>query len=191
MSTAAYAGVRPARHGDLDALAQLAAAVATQPLLRRYGVSEAGLFRELERIVKDRARQWAGSTGPLPSSDAECLLLAHGPAAAPAAAAAAPADAAELWGLARFCSRGQFGNGGYLRLLALRPGCEGRGIGTLLLRAVEDEVKQHSSALFLLTSDFNTGAQRFYARHGYAPAGTLPDFARPGITENIFWKRLR
>ena len=35
------------------------------------------------------------------------------------------------------------------------------------------------------------GAQRFYARHGYVPAGTLPDFARPGITENIFWKRLR
>ena len=137
------------------------------------------------------------SGSPLPGSDAENLLLAHGPAAMPAAAAsaasatAAPADAAELWGLARFCSRGQFGNGGYLRLLALRPGCEGRGIGTLLLRAVEDEVKQHSSALFLLTSDFNTGAQRFYARHGYVPAGTLPDFARPGITENIFWKRLR
>lgn len=191
MSTAPSTRIRPARRDDLAALAQLAAAVATQPLLQRYGASEAGLLREIERIVKDRVRPAAGSGSPLPSSDAENLLLAHGPAADAASADAAPADAAELWGLARFCSRGQFGNGGYLRLLALRPGCEGRGIGTLLLRAVEDEVRQHSSALFLLTSDFNTGAQRFYARHGYVQAGTLPDFARPGITENIFWKRLR
>ena len=189
MSTAA--GVRPAHRGDLAALAELAAAVATQPLLQRYGASAAGLLRELERIVKDRTRPSADSGGPLANSDGENLLLAHGPAADAASAAAAPEDAVELWGLARFCTRGQFGNGGYLRLLALCPGCEGRGIGTLLLRAVEDEVKQHSSALFILTSDFNTGAQRFYARHGYVPAGTLPDFARPGITENIFWKRLR
>jgi GNAT superfamily N-acetyltransferase len=188
VSVAPCVGVRPARRDDLQALARLAAAVATQPLLQRYGASEAGLFRELERIVKDRARPSGDSGPPAPSGAAESLLLAYGAAAT---AGDAESAAAELWGLARFCSRGQFGNGGYLRLLALRPGCEGRGIGTLLLRAVEEEVKQHSSALFLLTSDFNLGAQRFYARHGYLAAGTLPDFARPGITENIFWKRLR
>ena len=48
-----------------------------------------------------------------------------------------------------------------------------------------------SPALFLLTSDFNHGAQRFYERRGYQRAGALPAFARPGIVELLYWKRLR
>lgn len=178
--------VRRAGHGDVDDIAQLAAAVVTQPLLQRYGVSAAGLCRELQRLV-DPGRDPVDSLRGAPDS----LLLAHAVEPALSAALAGAAPTGELWGLARFSLHGQFGSGGYLRLLALRPGCEGRGIGALLLRAVEEEVRLHSSMLFLLASDFNTGAHRFYTRHGYTAAGTLPDFARPGITENIFWKRLR
>ena len=174
----AFAGeVRPARLSDLEALSQLAAAVATQPLLQRYGVSEAGLWRELRRLVESQGPAGQGED----ASAAESLLVAAAP----------PPDGGELCGLARFALRGQFGYGGYLRLIALRPGWEGRGIGASLLRAVEEAVLAHSPVLFLLTSDFNTGAQRFYARHGYVHAGALADFARPGITEQIFWKRLR
>lgn len=183
MSELAFGGtVRPARPTDLEALIPLAAAVATQPLLQRYGVSEAGLLRELRRLVDAQSRApRSGEGGDAPASTAECLLVAQ----------AAASDGGELCGLARFALRGQLGYGGYLRLLALRPGWEGRGIGTLLLRAVEECVLAHSPVLFLLTSDFNTGAQRFYARHGYTHAGALADFALPGITEQIFWKRLR
>jgi GNAT superfamily N-acetyltransferase len=168
--------VRAATGADLPALGPLSAAVASQPLLQRYGVTPAGLLAQLRRIVEHAD---AGHSGSAPDSTAETLLLAHDP------------QSATPCGLARFCRRGQLGAGGYLNLLALHPGYEGRGIGTSLLRAVEQEVLSHSAILFLLTSDFNTGAQRFYARHGYTHAGALPEFARPGITEQIFWKRLR
>ncbi len=184
MTAASGTIVRAARLADLDAIAQLAATVALQPLLQRYGASAAGLHRELQRLIDPHL----GPGDPRRVGPPESLLLAH---AAPPETGAGSETAADLWGLARFYTSGQFGNGGYLRLLALRPGCEGRGIGTLLLRAVEDAVRAHSSSLFLLTSDFNHGAQRFYAREGYAPVGALPDFARAGITEQIFWKRLR
>lgn len=184
MSADAGILIRAAGPADLDAVDQLAAAVAALPLLRRYGTSAAGLQRELQRLIDPHQSPGASRrVGPQ-----ESLLLAH---AAPPSAGVESESAARLCGLARFSLGGQFGNGGYLRLLALRPGWEGRGIGTLLLRAVEDAVREHSSALFLLTSDFNHGAQRFYVREGYTQAGVLPDFARPGIAEQIFWKRLR
>ncbi len=173
--SAPFAGiVRPAVCDDLQALTELATAVSTQPLLQRYGVSAAGLLRELRRLAEAQSR-------PDAESSAESLLVAEAPAA----------DGGELCGLARFSLRGQFGYGGYLRLIALRPGWEGRGIGAVLLRAVEAAVLAHSPVLFLLTSDFNAGAQRFYSRHGYTHAGALADFAIPGINEQIYWKRLR
>lgn len=155
--------IRPARPEDEDALGALGEAIAAQPLLQRYGVTGAGLAAELGRLARG-----VEGTG---------LLLAEA--------------AAGLCGFARFQRRGTLGAGGYLQLIALRPGDEGRGAGAALLRGVEDEVRAHSAALFLLTSDFNEGAQRFYERHGYQRAGSLPDFARPGICEHIYWKRLR
>jgi ribosomal protein S18 acetylase RimI-like enzyme len=164
--------VRPAGPEDGEAVARLGEVVALQPLLCRYGVTAAGLGAELRRLATDQGEQ-SGQAGP----DAATRLLL--------------AEAEGLCGFARFQVRGTLGAGGYLQLIALAPGAEGRGVGAALLAAVEDEVRRHSPALFLLTSDFNEGAQRFYERHGYQRAGSLPDFARPGITEHIFWKRLR
>lgn len=48
-----------------------------------------------------------------------------------------------------------------------------------------------SRALFLLTTEWNSGAQRFYERHGYALVGRLPDYVRPGFCELLYWKALR
>lgn len=186
MSAAGCTVVRPASRNDLAAIAELAAAVVTLPLLQRYGASAAGLCRDLQRLADSSPQAADGSR-----SASESLLLAHPAVPTVSGGATGTASSAALWGLARFSVSGQFGNGGYLRLLALRPGCEGRGVGALLLSAVEDAVRAHSAVLFLLTSDFNHGAQRFYARQGYVAAGALPDFARAGITEQIFWKRLR
>lgn len=87
-------------------------------------------------------------------------------------------------------SSGHFGRGGYLRLIALRPQLHGRGVGSHLLGAVEAAVQRRHPDLFLLTSDFNVGAQRFYERAGYCRVGALPDFVHAGITELIYWKRL-
>lgn len=168
-STPSDFSTRPAAADDGDRLRHLAEAVATLPLLIRYGVDALRLAADLHSLA-------------VSNDGLQRLLVAQ-------------ASDSELVGFARVLlgggGAGQFGRGGYLKLIALRPGYEGRGIGQLLLAAVEQAVAERSPDLFLLTSDFNHGAQRFYARAGYLRVGELPDFVHPGITEVIYWKRLR
>ncbi len=156
---------------DAERVYKLGEQVATLPLLRRYGTSPARLAEELRSLASQ----------PIDGREQDLLL--------------AETDGAEELpiGLARLQhggSGGQFGRGAYLKLIALRPGYTGRGIGHLLLDAVEQRVGQRCSDLFLLASDFNQGAQRFYERRGYLRVGQLPEFACAGITEIIYWKRL-
>lgn len=159
--------IRGASPEDADALVGLAAALAGLPLLARYGVSGAGLHADLLRLLPEQA-------APLPS---ERLILVE--------------QGAELRGLARFTLRGQLGRGGYLKLIALAPGHQGLGLGQLLLDEVEHQVGLASPDLFLLTSDFNLGAQRFYERRGYSRIGELAGYVRAGISEILYWKRVR
>ena len=88
---------------------------------------------------------------------------------------------------------GAFERSPYLRLIGVYPSATGRGIGAALLSAVEDLALNIGSAsdMFLLTSDFNDGAQRFYKSHGYEQIGAIPDYVVPSITELIFRKRLK
>jgi len=58
------------------------------------------------------------------------------------------------------------------------------------LAEVERRVADHSRALFLLVSDFNEAAQRFYLSHGYQAGGRLAAFVKPDIDELVYWKRL-
>ncbi len=171
------ARVRQATLEDAERVFQLGVALAALPLLVRYGVVPVRLGEELRSLA---GRGAAGAGEP-----AEQTLLV---------AETGSADG-ELAGMARILhgggGRGQFGRGGYLKLIALRPGYEGRGIGQLLLAAVEHAVAERSSELFLLTSDFNHGAQRFYERAGYRRVGELPEFVCAGITEIIYVKRVR
>jgi ribosomal protein S18 acetylase RimI-like enzyme len=97
-----------------------------------------------------------------------------------------PAD-----GLAWFLPAGTFGLGGYLRLLAVTGGAQGRGTGAALLAAFEAGVAERSRHAFLLVSDFNQPAQAFYQKHGYAEVGRLPELVVAGIDELVYWKRLR
>ncbi len=94
-------------------------------------------------------------------------------------------------GLAWFLRDGTLALGGYLRLIAVLPGAEGRGAGAALLSTFEAETSAHSAHAFLLVSDFNAGAQRFYERHGYARVGALPALVLPDVAELLYWKRLR
>ncbi len=98
-------------------------------------------------------------------------------------------DDGETKGLAWFVPDGTLGLGGYLRLLAVVPGAEGKGVGRALLRAFEHAVFAVSAHAFLLCSDFNTDARRFYGRQGYSEVGGLPDLVLSGVTEVILWKR--
>ena len=94
-------------------------------------------------------------------------------------------------GLAWFLPAGTLALGGYLRLIAVVPGGEGRGTGLALLRAFEAETARHSAHAFLLVSDFNAGAIRFYEREGYTRVGPLPGLVLPDVAELLYWKRLR
>ncbi len=94
-------------------------------------------------------------------------------------------------GLAWFLPSGTFALGGYLRLIAVVPGATGGGVGAALLAAFEAEAGKAGRHAFLLVSDFNDGAQRFYERHGYARVGAIPGLVLQGVEELVYWKRLR
>ncbi len=133
------------------------------PLLERYGSTPAALQKAFDRGL---------------ASDDGFLVATDDDQSAP-------------WGMAWFQRTGVFGPAGYLRLIALAPGHEGQGIGTALLDEVERQVAEVSRVIFLLVSDFNEGAQRFYARRGYQPWGTLAGFVRPDIDEHLYVKKLK
>jgi ribosomal protein S18 acetylase RimI-like enzyme len=87
--------------------------------------------------------------------------------------------------------QGTLAIGGYLRLLAVVPGHERAGVGALLLDAFERALAAIGTRhAFLLVSDFNLDAQRFYTRHGYAQMGRLPALVLPDVDELVYWKRL-
>lgn len=139
----------------------LAGGLARLPLLVRYR-------REAGRIEADlRAARERG----------EGLLVAD--------------DRGRLAGLAWFLRSGTLGMGGYLKLLAVLGEAQGAGVGARLLAAWEAEAAPESRHAFLLVSDFNLGAQRFYERHGYVRCGALPGLVLPDVAELVYWKRLR
>jgi ribosomal protein S18 acetylase RimI-like enzyme len=142
-------------------LPALARALAGLPLLARYGSTAA----RLEAVL--------------------AVALARGERLRLAEEGGAPA------GLVWFQPSGTLALGGYLRLIAVVDGAQRRGTGAALLAAFEEETAQESAHAFLLVSDFNAGAQRFYARHGYRRVGELPGLVLPEVGELLYWKRLR
>lgn len=146
---------------DPTEIPALARALAEVPLMVRYGRDAAALERAL-----------AGAHGR-----GEGLLVAE--------------DGGGIRGLAWFLREGTLAMGGYLRLIAMLPGAEGKGAGAALLAAFEAEVGARSAHAFLLVSDFNEGARRFYERHGYVRVGELAGLVLPDVAEVLYWKRLR
>jgi ribosomal protein S18 acetylase RimI-like enzyme len=94
-----------------------------------------------------------------------------------------------LAGFAWVHTHGAFLAAPYLRFIAVDPSFQGRGVGTLLLKQFEEQTRYLKKDWFLLVSDFNTGAQQFYEKHGYQRVGALPGFAKEGITEVIMVKK--
>jgi len=142
-------------------VAALAEGLSGLPLMVRYG-------RDAGRIAADLSQALARGDG---------LLLEEAGGA--------------VRGLAWFLRAGTLAMGGYLKLIAVLPGVQGGGAGAALLGAFEAEVARESRHAFLLVSDFNEGAQRFYERHGYARVGAVPGLVLPDVAEVIYWKRLR
>jgi ribosomal protein S18 acetylase RimI-like enzyme len=100
-------------------------------------------------------------------------------------------ESAAVVGLCWYQPTGTLGMGGYLKLMAVLPGAQARGVGAALLAAFEATVARSSAHGFLLCSDFNASAPAFYQRHGWTRVGALPALVLPDVTELVFWKRLR
>ncbi len=99
-------------------------------------------------------------------------------------------NSGELWGMALY-NRTTFGGSGYLRILAAAPGKTGQGVGGRILGTLEMVLaRQGIPALFLLCADFNTAAQKFYARQGYRRVGILPQWILPDVDEQIYVKKI-
>ncbi len=79
--------------------------------------------------------------------------------------------------------------GPYLELLALLPAFQGQGIGTSLVDWFEQEaLKREARNLWVCASRFNERALRFYARHGFEEAATLPGLVADGYDEILLRK---
>ncbi len=76
----------------------------------------------------------------------------------------------------------------YLQTLCVSPERRGAGVGAWLLGAIEARVFARSPNLFLCVSSFNEGAQRFYARRGYAVVGRLEGFITEAHDELLMRK---
>jgi ribosomal protein S18 acetylase RimI-like enzyme len=87
--------------------------------------------------------------------------------------------------------RGAFNRGGYVQLIGVQPGMQNAGVGFALMRFAEEKIFAQGQDLFLLVSDFNTNAQRFYQRLGYRQVGKLDDYVVPGVSELIYYKKHR
>ena len=91
-------------------------------------------------------------------------------------------------GFAVLCFAGPLS--GYLQALCIAPAHRGRGLGTALLRAAEQQVFKRSPNFFLCVSSFNTGAIRLYEREGFARVGELTNFVVQGHSEWLYRKTL-
>lgn len=81
--------------------------------------------------------------------------------------------------------------GPYLELLALLPPWQSRGIGAEILTWFEREgLRAEARNLWVCASAFNARALRFYRRHGFTQAASLPGLVADGYTEILLRKSL-
>ena len=79
--------------------------------------------------------------------------------------------------------------GPYLELLALLPPFQRQGIGARIVSWFEEAGRALGARnLWVCASSFNDGALRFYQRHGFQPAATVPGLVADGYEEILLRK---
>ena len=77
--------------------------------------------------------------------------------------------------------------------IGVAPARQGHGIGGDLLRSVEAHVRAAGGRLLVIETSSQTALEptrRFYAKHGYAECGLVPDFYADGDGKMIYAKRI-
>ncbi len=78
--------------------------------------------------------------------------------------------------------------GDYLELLAVAEWVRHKGVGSRLLKHIEQLVFERTKNLFACVSDFNESARAFYKKHGYQEIGPMPNFLIPESAEILLRK---
>ncbi len=81
----------------------------------------------------------------------------------------------------------------YLWWIAVAADQQGRGLGAKLLAFVESDIRELGGRLLVVETSDTTHyepTRRFYLKHGYTAAATIPDFYADGDGMAVFTKRL-
>lgn len=77
----------------------------------------------------------------------------------------------------------------YLNLLSVKKKYRGQGIGTDLVKIFIGVMEEKNYPnMFIMTSQFNTGAKRLYQSLGFQPKCLLHDVIRKGVSEWLFMR---
>jgi ribosomal-protein-alanine N-acetyltransferase len=79
---------------------------------------------------------------------------------------------------------------GYVQLVGVASKFRGQGVGKSLIEFAEQRIFRETPNVFICVSDFNKGAQSFYAKLGYQRVGELKDFIIPGHSEILLRKTI-
>jgi len=79
---------------------------------------------------------------------------------------------------------------GYIQSICVSPEMRGSGLGTALIRFVEERVFSISPNVFMLVSAFNEKAASLYSKLGYEKIGTLKNFVLNGYDEFLLRKTI-
>ena len=77
--------------------------------------------------------------------------------------------------------------------IAVEPAIAGQGIGTMLLKAVEAEIRRRNGRMVVIETSSNPIyelTRKFYLKNGYVLAESIPDFYREGENRNTYIKRV-
>jgi len=77
---------------------------------------------------------------------------------------------------------------GYIQTICVAPGNRSSGIGKLLMTHAEARIFRDTPNVFLMVSDFNASARRFYERLGYQSIGAIPEYLIAGRAEILMRK---
>ena len=85
---------------------------------------------------------------------------------------------------------GAFGESGYVKQIGVHSDAQSLGVGSKLMDTAESTMlsDERDSNVFLLVSDFNVVARRFYESRGFVEAGTIEAYVEKGIDEIVMRK---
>jgi GNAT superfamily N-acetyltransferase len=86
------------------------------------------------------------------------------------------------------CVRHPWLRGPYIELLGITADYQNLRLGSEIMAFVEQEARLLSHNLWVVTSEFNVKARRFYQRHGFQEISHLPGLVKPGYVEILLRK---